>query len=200
MSLEPHLTKPIGLDHDDANALFSHIFGIGKAEGSPVAFRLKYLQKIGFALEQRSGRGRRTVHALPAVLKLAFALALIDLEVPAGRAAATVDANWAAISAVLDGAWSMVRAAGRPDGPAQTVFGFTARGLATDEGPLSMALTSGADLTAALMAADPRSAPRLIMNPVWLVIKVVDGLKVANRYRDDEIGAAFDALAAGLKK
>lgn len=184
----------IELDNDEAVALLTHVFSDQKP-ASLVDARVRYLQRVDFPSQVRTGRGRRTTHDLRAILKLTVALTLIDFGVPAARAAQTVAGRWDLVGTGLADAWSCASrdlAPSADDMPVLTVAPWL---LGESDGALTINRLTRAMLPKPSRASTHAIFARLLVDCLSVVEAVAAGLGEVSRYRVDEINAAFGSFA-----
>ena len=185
----------IELDNDEAVALLTHVFSDDDRPASLVDARVRYLQRVDFPCQARTGRGRRTTHDLRAILKLTVALTLIDFGVPAARAAQTVAGRWDLVGTNLADAWACASRDVAPSADDMPVLTFAPWLLSESDGALTVNRLTRAMLSSISPAATPAIYTRLLVDCLSLVEAVATGLGDVSRYRVEEIKAAFGSFA-----
>ncbi len=205
--------KPVLLNTADADSLLSHVHGLdGPGIGHTAHTRLRYLQKIGFP-HPKAGRGKRALHDLEALLKLALMFEMLDLGIEPSRGAATITAKWPDLRNAFADGWRALehgRSDGQEGGAAKPAIA-TDRGTAAETDRKLIVLspsaltTSNTDpltiVTAGSIAgrgdgdgsARSRRA-RAIIDQYAIVSDIDAALEDVLRYRREEIVAAFEQL------
>ena len=210
--------KPIQIDTGDIDSLLSRMHDLdGPGIGHTAHTRLRYLGKIGFPASAKAGRGKRSVHDLPAVLKLATVFEMLDLGTVPSRAVATVNGNWPELRDAFSGAWQALQRS-RSNAPGigatrderaahrelqveqhRTIIVLSPRSLAgSDSDPLTLATTSLEAERSVLKGSRRGSRARAIIDPYAIVSDLEKELEQELRYRKDEVAAAFDALRSQI--
>lgn len=184
----------------------------GPGIGHTAHTRLRYLQKIGFP-NPKAGRGKRSVNDIDALLKLALAFEMLDLGIEPSRAAATIDGAWPDLRPAFAEGWrALERGRSKAPGVGETreervahreaqveehrkLIILSPRALASsDAEPLTAIATTPAAERRDISGSSRGSRARAVIDPYAVVSDLVKALEETLRYRQAEIGFAFEAL------
>lgn len=207
--------KPVLLDTADADSLLSHIHGLdGPGIGHTAHTRLRYLQKVGFP-HPKAGRGKRAVHDLDALLKLALMFEMLDLGIEPSRGAATIAATWPDLRNAFVGGWRALergRSNGQEAGAAKQATAAD-RDTAAETGrklivlsPSALTTSNTDPLTIIAAGSVPERGDggssarsrraRAVIDQYAIVSDIDAALEDVLRYRREEIVAAFEQLTS----